>query len=72
MLAAKNMLNSLLEGNTTKDERSYNDYNDDYDLSKVLEFCNGNSVHNNKLRYSDGQEEVFSFESKGKEESESL
>lgn len=70
MLSAKNMLNSLFEENNTKNGKPYNDYNDDYDFSRVLEFCNGNSVHKNKLRYSDGQEEIFSFESKGKEESE--
>ncbi len=68
MLPANNMLNSLLGKNITQAEKQYNDYNDDHDFSKVLEFCNGNTVHNNIIRYSDGQEKIFSFESKGKEE----
>ena len=72
MLPAKNMLNSLLEKNNNQTEKEYNDYNDDHDFSKVLEFCNGNTVHKNVIRYSDGQETVFSFESNGKEENESL
>ena len=69
MLAAKNMLKTMLEDPTNEPGKNHND---DHDFSKVLKFCGGNTVHNNKIRFSDGQEKTFSFDSSGKEKNEPL
>lgn len=60
MLIAKNMLGALSD-ETDIDE--YKNNNDDFDFGKVLEFCSSNPVHSgHKLRCSDGQERIFSFD----------
>lgn len=60
MLAAENMLKFLSNGDDKKD---YKNCNNDYDFSEVLEFCGDTKVHSYKLRYPDGQEKEFSFDS---------
>lgn len=60
MLAAKNLLDSLVEENNSSPQKNYND---DHDFSKVLEFCGGQATHESKIRYANGQEKSFSFKS---------
>lgn len=58
MLAAKNMLDAL-----AMDEKKQNheNHNNDHDLGAVLEFFSDGTAHQHKFRYSDGKEEVFTF-----------
>lgn len=59
MLAANDMLEALTK--TTACE-SYQNHNDDADFGDVLDICQDNSLTGNKIRCSDGQERVFSFD----------
>lgn len=58
MLATKNMLDAL---STEEKNQNHENHNNDHDLGAVLEFFNDNTTHQHKFRYSDGTEEVFSF-----------
>jgi len=40
---------------------NYTDNNDDYDLGEVLKFCCENKTSGHKIRCSDEQMQVFSF-----------
>ena len=61
MLAADGLLESLLEEDATE---NYTNCNDDHDFGKILDFYSSgdHKTHGYKLRYSDGQEKVFSFD----------
>lgn len=61
MLSAKGLLESLSKEETCE---SYSDCNDDHDFGEVLDFFNnGNSTYiGHNIRYSDGQEKIFSFD----------
>lgn len=62
MLAANGLLESL---SMEEKAESYKDCNDDHDFGKVLDFyCpSGVKATGQKLKYSDGQEKTFSFDS---------
>lgn len=61
MLAADGLLESLLKEDNTE---NYTNCNDDHDFGKVLAFYSSGDTktQGHKLRYSDGQEKVFSFD----------
>lgn len=56
MLAAESMLKAI----STDDQ--VEDRNNDHDFGIVLEAFGGDTIHQHKLRYSDGKEENFSFD----------
>ena len=60
MLAAEDMIKSLLEEENLE---AYKDSNDDLDFSKVLEFCGNDGTPQSKreILCSDGQKRVLSF-----------
>jgi len=62
MLAAKGLLESL---SMKEEAENYKDCNDDHDFGKVLDFYGSSGIKTagHKLRYSDGQEKAFSFDS---------
>lgn len=58
MLAATQLLESLAED----DMQERKDCNNDHDFGKVLTFCSDDTIPTHTIRYSDGQEESFSFD----------
>lgn len=59
MSAITNVLDAL--ANDEKEDVRIN-HNGDRDFGLVLEFCSENVTHTHKFRYSNGEEENFSFE----------
>lgn len=59
MSAITNVLNAL--ANDEKEDVCI-DHNDDRDFGRVLQFCSETVTHTHKFRYSNGEEENFSFE----------
>lgn len=60
MLQAKNLLDALVE----KDTSDVYNQNNDFDFGEVLKFCNSGQqkTQGQKLRCSDGLERTFSFD----------
>ena len=60
MLTTKGMQNFLSGDDKPKE---YNNYNNDHDFGKVLQYCNDDSnMQNRELQCSDGQKRIFSFD----------
>lgn len=59
MLASKNLQNALT---TEESDNVYKDTSNDHDFSQVLEFCGEPAQEEQKVRYANGQEKIFSFD----------